>query len=265
MNTYMPNNLRYRCSVAKTLEGFYNTKAFLLNQLCDESLRFSNTAKEILLVCLDKHNDWLGYVEYVLLGSENTTKDEIDSIKLALLRQARLTVRIFRENQHIFDSIFIEHWEKINQQNLDAFIDSVDECLDVQQLIAFPAIAEELMQYLNAILFEIYELDCMLGSNFVKNRLSKNNSSPETLLLYIDDGVLHLAASRNRNPSIERLQYYIKNLINENSSFSVEIRDYSKQGCFVALREEQITQIRKFLAELPQVIDVVISKRESAQ
>jgi hypothetical protein len=250
---FIRNNIRYRSAASKAMEGYYNSKAFILNELINPDNGFSSTAKEVVLLLFNKHTDWLSYSEHLLLDKTVIGQDEIDSMQVSLGSIAIAINRTFNENSEVFDSLFIRHWTHIHYNNLRVMKSALAEAEGMPQIIAFPYAAECLVEYLNTTLFEIYELDCLLGSNFVKEQTTSNNSQPEKLILFIDDGSLSQRSAENKQPELERFTYYVDELIDKEKRFCVEVRDYSCRAENEQIRERACEEVRHHLTNMPQI------------
>lgn len=228
--TFVRNNIRYRSAASKALEGYYNSKAFILNELISRKNGFSETAKEILLLLLNKHADWLAYSEQLLLDKNSVSNEDARLMCASLQKVAQEVDAIFAEHDEVFDADFIQHWIKIRQPSVVTLCDSVMQAEGMTQIIAFPYATECLIEYLNATLFELYELDCLLGSNLVKQQQSSNCTQPEKLILCVDDMASRYHSLTGSRAELERFNYYVDVVIDMSKDFSVELRDYSNQA-----------------------------------
>lgn len=257
MQSFVRNNIRYRSAASKALEGYYNSKAFILNELIDPKNGFDQSAKETLLLMFNKHAEWLLYVENLLLNRGVVGKEEIKLVIENLSCAFKSIIQIINQHGDVFDQEFIRPWLRIHRQVEIAVYDSIAHSEGMTQIIAFPYITECLISYLNATLFELYELDCLLGSNQVKTKASKNSTNPDRVILFVDDVTARYREISGRVPEIERLAYYVETFIDQ-AKVDVEIRDYStKRECSgdvcVALVEQ--------LEQLPYVASATTVKR----
>lgn len=253
---FVRNNIRYRSAASKAMEGYYNSKAFILNELINPDNGFSETAKEVVLLLFNRHTDWLSYSEHLLLDKSEIGPDEINSMQVSLGSIAISIQKTFDENSDIFDSVFIRHWTHIHYNNLKVMKAALAEAEGMPQLIAFPYATECLVEYLNTTLFEIYELDCLMGSNFVKEQVTSNNSQPEKLILFMDDGTLSQRSAEDKQPELERFMHYVDELIDEEKQFCVEVRDYSNRAENEQTREIAYEEVLQYLNGMPQIKSV---------
>lgn len=265
MQQFRRNNIRYRSASAKALEGYYNSKAFILNEIINKKHSFSETAKEVLLLLYNIHTEGLSKIETLLLDKDSVAFSDVGEIVKILKENFHYATTTFDQNIDIFDSNFIRHWMKIHKQPMHTLYSSVEESLNKIPILAFPHIVECLVAYLSATMFELYELDCLLGSNIVKKRVTTNDSFPNGVILYMDDVTLTYGKQTGTIPEMERFLYYIETLIAEDTkSLVVEIRDYSKLFEDKTGATRASSSLMKDLKANPIVSDVVLVKKVSA-
>lgn len=265
MQQFRRNNIRYRSASAKALEGYYNSKAFILNEIINKKHSFSETAKEILLLLFNTHNEGLSRIETLLLDKESVSFTDVEAIVTVLKENFQFVTTTFDQNIDIFDSNFIRHWMKIHKQPLHTLYSSAAEALNKIPILAFPHITESLVAYLSATMFELYELDCLLGSNIVKRRVTTNDSFPNGVILYMDDVTMTYGKQTGTIPEMERFLYYVETLIAEDTkSLVVEIRDYSKLFEDKLGSTKASSSLIKDLKANPIVSDVSLVKKVSA-
>jgi len=251
--SFVRNNIRYRSAASKAMEGYYNSKAFILNELIKSENGLSETAKEVCLLLFNKHSDWLAYSEHLMLNKVSIGTEEIGSMRFALDSIAVAIHRTFDENPDIFQPEFIKHWSYIHKQSLITLKARLDDAENMAQLIAFPYATECLVAHLNTTLFELYELDCLLGSDIVSKKLSTNDTQPNTLILFIEDGSLSSRPCRSIDPELNRYNYYAEHLIAPEKKFAVEIRDYSTGAENTDTRDYACEELSAHLNNLDQV------------
>lgn len=225
--TFVRNNINYRASCAKALEGFFCAKAFQLNQIVSSRNAFSETPKEVLLLMFNTHNRALFFTENLLLEKKQVTFDDVNAIITELREQFAEMINIFDQNINVFDSNFIRHWMKIHKQLLYFLYNKVESVLHSPPTLAFAVITQALVDYLNATLFELYELDCLLGSDLTKKTITTNRSNQHSLILYMDDTSQLYFQNTGVCPEMERLVYYVKTLISV-EKFDVQVHNYMR-------------------------------------
>lgn len=244
---FVRNNIRYRSAASKALEGYYNSKAFILNQLVTSDNGFGEEAKEILLLLFNRHADWLFHTESLLLDKAEVSEDDIQAMQAELSRVTNLVKETLQENADVFTEEYIEHWLFIHQQKFEVLIKMLEDVQGMTQIIAFPYVTECLIEYLNSTLFELYELDCLLGSEVVRNKLSTNDSHPYTMVLHIDDISLQYSSERDVSAEVERIEYYEKKVLDRRSKIHVKVRDYVVRSEGSKPRSQIIEELRSFI------------------
>lgn len=224
---FVRNNIRYRAAASKALEGYFNSKAFILSELLKASNGFSDTAKEILLLLFNEHAHWLWDVERLLLDKDTITAEETVVMCHKLVELDKRVTTIFQEHPEVFSPGIVKHWQVIHRQPTLTLHDAIRSIEGSSQILAFPMATEYLMDYLSATLFEMYEIDALLGSDLVRQQESTNRSQPDTIIMFLDDVTLAYRKITGKPPEYDRLAYYKEHLLMSDREFLVEVRDYS--------------------------------------
>jgi hypothetical protein len=260
--TFVRNNISYRSACAKALEGFFCAKAFQLNQIISTRNAFSETPKEVLLLMFNTHNRALFFVETLLLDKKTVTLEDVNAIIGELKSQFQEMSDIFDQNINVFDSNFIRHWMQIHKQLLYFLYSGVESVMHSNPMLAFSMITQTMIDYLNATLFELYELDCLLGSYLAKKRITTNDSNPNVLILYMDDASQRYAVGTGLCPEIERLLYYVNTLIGV-TRFDVQIHNYMTRCDGEDGNNRLAIDLLLELKQMSYIDDVTISKKVS--
>lgn len=225
---FIPNNVSYRSSTSKAFEIYYNSKAFMLNQLVEPNNGFGQTPREILLLMFNKHAEWIHPLESYMLSVENVYYETTNFILDLATNSSYEIGTIIDNNPESFDVEFVDHWRSIKKKNKAAFIADIREIEGENRTMAFPKVVDALIEYLNNTLFELYEVDCILGSDLAKEKLSENYSNPNSIILRFDDStVKYHQISEGENWEVNKLKYYIKNVVKEDVMFDLEVKNYA--------------------------------------
>ena len=258
---FVRNNIRYRSAASKALEGYYNAKAFILNELISPKNDFGETPKELMLLLFNSHADWLHFAEHQLLDKDTLTQDDV---RVLCDEHGRLMAAIWTiidDRPEVFDRRFIQHWRTIHAPALAMFYTELESIIGITQIIAFPLLTSCLEEHLNATLFELYELDTLLGSDITRERLSTNQSCRDRLILFIDDTRLRYREHTNTSPEMDRFLYYADNIINTVLQFRVEVRNYSSRAKHEGLFNLAFEELRKALEGMPCIEGVEMVHR----
>lgn len=205
---FVLNNIRFRSVSSKTLERFYNQKAFMLNELITEKNQFSRVARETLLLLFNSYSSWCTKVEqYMLNRSEINHADRLEILKLRK-RVELYHDEIYTLHSDVFKPDFIKHWKQVNWLSQQAFDAKLEKIEGVSQLEAYPMAINALIGYLQTCFYELYEVDCLLGGDFVVDRCSCNKSNPHRVLLYVDEFALEYMEDSGMFICGERYKYY---------------------------------------------------------
>lgn len=255
MYVFVRNNIQYRLIASKAIEGYYRSKAFILNELISPQNNFGSSAREIMLLLFNIHSESLVVIENTLLESHTVGAAESSAIHSEINRRFREVGRVFDQHMDVFDNNFIRPWLKIHKQVHMGFYEQLKCLAGMDRDLAFPYVTECIRIYLNAILFELYELDCLLGSTLVKRTVSTNNSNPDTLILFVDDLTKEYGEISKIDPEMERLKYYVTNLIESGKVFNVSIRDFRAS---ITEDDSYCTKLQEALMVKPYIKEVNI-------
>lgn len=226
---YVLNNIRFRSVSSKALQGYYDSKSFILNELIDERKQFSQVAREVLLLFFNSYSDWASKVEYLLLNRNVLDDSDIQIIFQRFGEVVESNKHIFRVHSDVFTADFMRVWGKVHYHIPQNFKRKVRRVSGKSQLEAYPLIIDALVKALQSTLFELYEVDCLLGSNLVEKRVTTNASNTDNLITYIDEG--DLAYYRNTGVFIikERLSYYLDEVILPGIQVPIVVKNYTEE------------------------------------
>lgn len=223
---FVKNNIRFRSVAAKALEYFYNSKAFMLNDLILERNQFSEVARETLLLLFNGYSRFVNELESMMLNRYIMDSSDINQIVGHLESIHQTNCNVFDGHYNLFDPQFIRAWQKTHSQNQNALILRVKGILNLTQMEAYPSIVNSIVYALQATLYELYELDCLLGSNFVTKRCTCNRSNTNKLVAYVDDYALDYYSATGTFLLHERIQQYLGMVC---EPFPLTIKNYSSE------------------------------------
>lgn len=226
---YVLNNIRFRSVSSKALQGYYNSKSFILNELIDERKQFSQVAREVLLLFFNSYSDWASKVEHVLLNRNVVDDSDIQIIFQRFGEVIEANKHIFQIHRDVFNPEFMDVWGSIHRHIPRNFKRKVRRVSGKSQLEAYPLIIDALVAALQSTLFELYEVDCLLGSNLVERKITTNASNPDNLITYIDNDDL----SYHRHTGIfiikERLDFYLEHVVREDVVIPIVVKNYTEE------------------------------------
>lgn len=266
-SSFVRNNIRYRSAASKALEGYYNSKAFILNELVTQENGFGENAKEILLLLFNKHADWLFHTETLLLDKSSVSEQDVVSMQMDLQAVTDDVTEILQEHTEVFDQEYVRHWLHVHKQKFTVLVDMIKDVEGMTQIIAFPYATECLVEYLNSTLFELYELDCLLGSNVCRTKLSTNESHPHTLILHIDDVSVQYSSLKHTSAELERVAYYEQHILDRRSKIDIRVRDYVVRANSEQPRSEVLSELKQAILSKHWVkeLEIVNPNAEKSQ
>lgn len=206
--SFVPNNIRFRSVSSKALSLFYEGKAFILNDLLMEKNQFSEVARETLLLLFNSYTSWAQRVEYMFLNNPIVKESDVDTIIADERKMQSYHLEIFELYPHIFNDKFIEPWYAVNSHSRKAFRALIRSTEGMPTLEAFPILVSGLGNMLQNCLFELYEVDCLLGSDFVQLQCSTNRSNADRMVVYITNFAINYYFQTGVFMCEERVKYY---------------------------------------------------------
>nr|DAF93767.1 MAG TPA: hypothetical protein [Myoviridae sp. ctshb19] len=208
MAPFIKNNIRFRSVAACSLKHFYDAKAYMLDVVINEQNQFSEVAKETLLLLFNSYSKWATDVESIFLNRPTLTRQEIDqTLDAEQALQLRHRV-IFEEHTDLFTPKFIEVWWQVNAHTRKAFQTLIRSTQGQSHLEAYPIIMSALGSTLQNCMYELYEIDCLLGGDFVEDRCSTNRSNTNRMVVYVDNFALDYFYKTGVFMCEERIRYY---------------------------------------------------------
>ncbi len=211
--SYTPNNIRFRAVSSKALEAFYANKSFMLTELLDDSKQFSTVARECLLLLYSEYSQWTHFLERVMLKSQVLGSGEIKGLLASKQELEFKCVQIFKTHFNTFKPEFINIWLSTHHHSQVAYDRCLERLENTPSIEAYPAAISGLTNLLQTSLFELYELDCLLGSNLVLDKVTENRCNPDNLVLYVDNFALEYQARYGIFLTAERARIYSQRVI----------------------------------------------------
>lgn len=235
---FMSNNIKYRSATAKALEGYYNTKAFILNELSDSRNDFSKGARELLLMMLNNYREWTDFTEQYLLDKKTVSSQDIEVVISNLQRISSVNMTVFEAHPEIFPSEMIRLWKAVGKNTLRYFYNRVRYAAGKDHIEAYGYLVDCLLGLLQSTMFQLYEIDCLLGCEMlISGRpVTTNRANPNRLVIIIDDNdmdaIKELAVFDPHVRLMEYISYVdpqspvlIKNISATGVSFNPSTRD----------------------------------------
>lgn len=251
---YVQNNIGFRVVSSKNLENFYRFKSSVLFELDNERNKFSGVAKEIMLLFLHKYSTWCTTVEALLINRHVIDETDIQIILQRygeIVEENRQTFRIYNP---IFDPEFVSVWRKNHKHVQYSFKERVRATVGLRNTEAYPLIIDALVQALDSTKYELYEVDCLLGSSYVKKCITTNNSlqGNANLSMYVSNDILQYYYEKDVNLIKSRLQFYKETVLQDDVELNLVIKNYTNEKAFKDVAGNIIGSqtLKTFLTEL---------------
>lgn len=258
---YVPNNIRFRSVSAKAIAHFYSNKAYILNELLMERNQFSEVARETLLLLFNSYSEWATRIEFMFLNN-CTLSNELVAATLAEDDKVQAFHReVFAEYSDKFEPKFIEAWYRINVHTRNAFRAIIQGTENLSHLEAYPIIMAGLSANLQNCLYELYEIDCLFGSDFVQEQVSTNKSNADRMVVYVDNYALEYFLKTGIFMCEERIKYYASLV---QGRLPTLIKNYSTgvvTYAGVIEGDEPLATLLKRCAEIVDIIDIISDAR----
>ena len=163
---YIPNNLEFRMYSAKAREDYSNAQSFALGQLlANKAHKFSPTAKELLLLKYDVWLQWLLQCEKYLREVKTFDKETRKILIIGSGKIQRAYVETIKNNPKYFVVKYSEVWLKVHS-NLYALLTQTILEYEAKSIIdLITKIGSILVETMDATLYELQELDCVMYSD----------------------------------------------------------------------------------------------------
>lgn len=235
---YVLNNIRFRSVSSKSLERYYNVKAFVLGEMADERRQFSEVARETLLLTFNSYSVWVLEVENLMLNCPEITEELLD---LMLDKQVGLVASnnvILDTHTSVFTPEFIKVWRQVHVHVGLFFKQQAKTIVGLTPMEAYPILLDFLVSALRMTMYELYELDCLMGSDLVVDTVTKNRCHTSTLLTYVTPGDMSYYMSTGKFPILERLRVYEQTILAPGVVVPIIVKNYTEEN--IALKEGNV-------------------------
>lgn len=166
---FIPNHIDFRISTAKSISHFKTAQGFILDQLSYNPYhKFSNIAKEVLLLKYDVWFDYIVELEQCYLANYDTaSKQELVDIAKTLSnkRVDYYMDSLYNEFSDEESRDYIDKWDIEHKSIYKYFISEMDTYTTESPHALYRAIIQDLTRLLNHTLYELQELDIILFSD----------------------------------------------------------------------------------------------------
>lgn len=145
-------------------------------------------------------------------------------------------------------------WLRVHESTHAAFINRLNDAVGISQLEAYPVIIGALVSMLQATQYELYEVDCLLGSNFVNERCTSNRSNTNKLVAYVDNFAMDNYKATGVFLLQERLNAYLDVACTE--KLPLVIKNYSSE--VISIEDSTIKGNEPLASLLKQLKNIVI-------
>lgn len=235
---YVLNNIRFRSVSSKSLERYYNVKSFVLSEMSDGRRQFSETARETMLLIFNCYSTWIIEVESMMLNRCEITDIMLETIFDKQDGLINTYSSIMASTPGAFSPEFVKVWRKVHPSVTRHFRQQAGEILGLNSMLAFPLLIDTLIDSLRTTLYELYELDCLLGSELVTEHVTANRCHISNMLTYLTAGDIRYLMREGRLPLLERLQVYEEHIFKPEIEVPLIVKNFTE--AHLALKQGKV-------------------------
>lgn len=212
---FTENNIEFRISSSKMMERYKNTQSFVLSEMLYGEYKFSKTSKEIALITMDIVFGWMVTLENYLIRDRRELFDENARL---FAHESAETARDYYFNtilkhDEIFKKEVVDVWTDLHNDKFSMLLNVLGSCVGMKDIDAFSYIVNTLTEAMDALKFELYEIDYLL----------ENGKRP---FLCLSDMSLVILRDFNKNQLLFRAGVYKKHF---DISDSFVLKNYSQE------------------------------------
>ena len=212
---FTENNIEFRISSSKMMERYKNTQSFVLSEMLYGEYKFSKTSKEIALITMDIVFGWIVTLENYLIRDRRELFNENARL---FSDESAITARDYylktiEEHPSIFKKEVVDVWMDLHNDKFAMLRKVLEGCVGMRDIDAFSYIVNTLTEAMDALKFELYEIDYLL----------ENGKRP---FLCLSDLSLVVLRDFNENQLLFRAGVYKKHF---NISDTFILKNYSQE------------------------------------
>ena len=162
---YTENNIEFRIVSSKMVERFKSTQSFVLSEMLYGEYKFSKSSREIVLLVMDTAFGWITSIEDYLIRDSVDIFDEKakDFAVESLKRASQYALDTVTGKPEIFQTTLGDVWKIVHVKKKEIMFRALDECIGKRDLDAFSTISALLIEMLDSLKFELYEIDYLIN------------------------------------------------------------------------------------------------------
>lgn len=182
--SFNENNIQFRIHSSRSLETYKHFQSFNLNELVNGKFKFRKTSKEILLLKYDMWYRWLMRIEgYIVAHNAQTiSKENIEQFINYSDSTNQLYSYIMSDHPEYFATCFTEKWKVVHSYLYEFLLTRLREMNGLSSVDFFAEASGVLTDVMNATVFELAELECMVFLNDVKINDKPSNENLHEIL-----------------------------------------------------------------------------------
>ncbi len=161
---FTENNIQFRIISSKLIERYKSTQSFVLSEMLHGQYKFCKTSREIALLAMDITFAWLiGLENYLIRDNSDYFDRKAVDFALKTMRDAdEYWAKVMEENPGIFNPIITNAWEEVHNIKIDMTFKIIESCEGLHDLEGFSTITNFIIEKMDALKFELYEIDYMV-------------------------------------------------------------------------------------------------------
>lgn len=164
-NGFVENNIHFRIVSSKMLERYKNTQSFVLTEMIYGQYKFSKTAREIMMLSMDKWFNWLVWLERTLIKDDkNVFTREIFEATIIQKRQVDdAIVKTTIDRPDVFSQYETEVWVQSRLSTIKSWEDIIRTIIGEDSKSAFSIISSFVTEAIESLKFSLYEIDYLVN------------------------------------------------------------------------------------------------------
>ena len=215
---FIHNNINYRIKTSEAIGYFKMNQVFVLEQIrFNDTIKFSDVSKDIMLLKYDIWYDWLNEIEQIILKRYNC---DLKQIKKEIIEDSRIRKIYYEDslknNFEGRDLEYIEFWINEHSFVYTYFIEKINELDEnIKKEDFFIQLTKLTTEILRRTLYELQELEVLFNHSDQKVNLCIDNVCIELIkrgIVKFDEKIDRYSSIREINSVVIKNYSDAKNL-----------------------------------------------------
>ena len=227
---YVSNNIDFRIVSSKLLERYKSSQNFVLSEMKYGQYPFSSTSRELAILYTDNVFKALLDIECLSIRSHQLELSIVLAKKFISLLLSRTEYLHSVANYHgdIFDPGYIKLWDKVHLQIARMVERVIENSIGDELGLAFSSVASILIDSIDAVRFELYEVDYLLGGG--KSPFLAVTNMCSMVSRELGENRIRSRAEAYQEFFDRKIDFIARDYTDSVSSFDVCVSDATREG-----------------------------------